>query len=198
MSIGDILPDVLAECGIDRPSPSVIENTFEMRQIRAFMDTAGRDINRRAEWSLAQAEVSASDVSFIDLPDDFQEMAETGSVVVGSGEFSPARAVVAPELWQMLEREPSEQQFYHMRGGRIYFSPPIGGEGVTVRYVSKNWLIGKAAVENNDDETVFPEYLLQRAVIWRWRRQKGLKYDDELAEYEADLEAAIKADRGVA
>lgn len=196
--IGDILPEILAECGIDRTLPDVSSQTFEMRQIVALMNAAGRDINARAEWAKATAEVTGTSVSTIVLPTDFQEMAESGAVILGGYQHSPVRPVVSPEMWQMLQKFPSAQPYFHLREGAIHFIPAIGVNGVTVRYVSKNWLIGKSAVTDNADETVFPESLLSRSTIWRWKRQKGLPYDDILAEFESDLETAIRADRGVA
>lgn len=48
----------------------------------------------------------------------------------------------------------------------------------------------------DDDTTLFPERLLVKGVIWRWKRQKGLPYEDNLAEFEADLVQEINADRG--
>ena len=195
MTIGTLLPDVLAECGIDRASPQITEGTFEMRQVRSLMDTAGKDINRRAEWSKATASFDITNASSITLPADFQEMSDEGAVVLDSAYYSPARPVVSPELWQFLEKFPSEQIYYHLKGGSLFFSSPVTA---TVRYVSTFWIIGRDAINDNADVPVFPDSLLSRATIWRWKRQKGLPYDDILAEFEADLEAAIKADRGVA
>jgi hypothetical protein len=205
MTIGTILPGILAECGIDNVTPVVNDTSFEMRQILALMNAAGADINTRAEWTGTVAETSTTDISFppvgvpyVDLPADFQELAETGAVMLGGYDYKPVRPVVSPEMWQLLEKIPSTQPYYHLKNGRIYFLPRIDTNGVTIRYVSKNWLVGKALITSNDDVTVFPERLLTRATIWRWKRQKGLAYDDVLAEFEADLQTAINADRGLA
>lgn len=197
MTIGIILPGILAECGIDRTAPVITEDSFEMRQVLALMNAAGTDISTRAEWQRQAADVSGASVSSISLPSDFQEMAEDGAVILGDG--TPARRVVSPAMWQMLGSNPaSDVTFWHIKGGAILFSPAVGSGGVTVRYQTKNWLVGKSAITSNADEAVWPETLLTRATIWRWKRQKGLPYDDVLAEFEADLATAIKADRGVA
>ena len=50
--IGDILPGILAQCGLDRLSPDIGDNGFEMRQIRALMNAA-------PESELWQAQVQA-------------------------------------------------------------------------------------------------------------------------------------------
>lgn len=197
MTIATILPGVLAECGIDRIAPAIMEPSFEMRQVLALMNAAGVDISTRAEWQGQSADLSASSVASILLPADFQELAEDGAVILGSGD--PVRRVLSPAMWQLLTKNPSYDPHFHIRNGAILFSPAVASGGVTVRYQTKNWLAGgKSAITADTDQTVWPEHLLARGTIWRWKRQKGLPYDDLIAEFEADLSTAVKADRGVA
>ncbi len=196
--IGDILPEILAECNIDRASPAINDGTFEMRQITAFMNAAGREINTRVEWARGAAAFTVENVTSISLPADWQELAETGAVTVGTYDYRPARLVKSPELWQLLQRLPSRQNYFRLEGPSIVFSPPIGPTGATVRYQSKNWLVGKDGVTLNSDVAIFPERLLARATIYRWKRAKGLPYEDLMGEFEADLATAAKADRGLA
>lgn len=195
--IGDILPDILAECGLDRASPDIGENIFEMRQIRSLMNVAGRDINTRVEWSRAQGSFGVTSADFGALPVDFQRMANAGAVIFDGNDHIPVRPCVSPELWQLLEKFPPEQPYYLLRDGRIYFTVDTGAEGALVRYVSANWVSGTDAVASNADVTIFPERLLAKGTVWRWKRQKGLPYDDLMAEFEADMESAARSDRGI-
>ena len=129
----------------------------------------------------------------------FQEMAEGGAVVLNKTSYRPVRPVVDPTMWQFLTVRQSGQTFYHIKSGAVHFAPEIDEDGATLRYVSRYWLEGdKEAVTSNEDVPVFPAPLLASGTVWRWKRQKGLPYQDLLAEFEADLEAAIKADRGAA
>ena len=193
----DILPEILAECNIDRAAPVISDGSFEMRQITALLNAAGREINTRNEWARGAVSFTAASVASVALPADFQELAETGPVMVGTG-YNPARLVTSPELWQLLSRTPSAQNYFRLEGGNILFAPAIGAGGVTIRYQSKNWLGTKDAVTANTDTAIFPERLLARAVIYRWKRSKGLPYEDLMAEFEADLETAANADKGLA
>lgn len=195
MSIGTILPDIMAECGLSAVSPLINDPSFEMRQIKAFMQAAGDEIARRAEWSKLSKIVYGSNASAIALGDDFARLSEANPVMRGGG-HRPVRVVTAPAMWQMLEAKPSAQYYCHIRSGTILFSPAIGPEGVTVRYQSRHWLGGTETITSNDHIPAFPERLLARGTIWRFRRQKGVAYDDILAEFEADLAAEIAADRG--
>ncbi len=192
--IGDILPEILAECGLDVSDPQIGSADFQMRQFAALVNAAGRDINSRAEWSKSRKQTDLGPGSIFNLPNDFQEMASTGAVTIGG---KPARAVPSTEMWQLLKAKPSAQPYYHLEGGQIHFSPAI--TLADIQYISKGWLEnGSISATDNADIPVFPDELLKRGVIWRWRRQKGLPFDDLIAEFEADLEVAIKADRGVA
>lgn len=199
MTIETILPSILTECGIDVVSPQINASDYQMRQILEVMNAAGRDIASRTEWAkMSKTLTVAASVSEVAVPADFQEMAEGGAVVTGGSTFSPIRPVISPSMWQMLSKTASSQPYYHLDGGNIKFSPATPTDGASVRYVSKNWLSGdKSAVTANTDVTLFPENLLARGTIYRWKRQKGLPFDDLMAEFEADLETAIKADRGV-
>lgn len=194
VSIGTLLPEVLAECGIDRVSPTINESTPEMRQMRALMDAAGRDINARAEWSRGLKTLTLTAVADAALPVDFHRMTEGGAVVTGDEDHTPVLPVVSPQMWQLMQKAPPEQLFYHLDAGRIYFTDTV--VTVTVRYLSTYWLGTLASIASNDNVPIFPERLLTRGTIWRWKRQKGLPYDDVMAEFEADLEHEIRADRG--
>jgi len=196
MSIGDILPGILAECGLDVLAPDISSSDFQMRQIRALIDAAGKDISTRAQWagSLNYDTIPASATAYA-LPGDFQEMANGGAILqVTSG--LPIRPITDTTVWQFLVSNPSDALYYHIFQNGVLFSSEIPAGGATFYYVSKNWLGNKAAVTDNADQPVFSEDLLARGVVWRWRRQKGLDYEDLMAEFESDLDAAILADRG--
>jgi hypothetical protein len=91
--------------------------------------------------------------------------------------------------------------YYAMTGGVLAFSRALAGETVEARYVSRNWLANgvtrRERIGADADVALFPERLLTKGVIWRWRKEKGQQYQDHLAEFEADLAAEVAADRGV-
>lgn len=190
--IDDFLQDALAECGIDAETADIGGTDFQMRQFRAVMNAAGEDIAKRFEWSGLISEFTAlSGVTEANLPNDYQELTERGAVIISGAH---ARNVTSPSLWQLIQANPSSVPHFHIYGGKIYFSPALTSNA-SIRYVSKNWLGDKSAITTGSDAPVFPEYLLKRGTVYRWRRQKSLPFDDLMAEFEADLETAIKADR---
>lgn len=197
MTAETILNSVLLEIGLDYTNPQLSSSDFTLRQIRQFMNAAGKDIAGRAEWSrLYKSETVPGGVDSHPLPSDFKEMAEAGAVRLNKAGFSPVLPVAAPEMWVLLKQRPSSQPYYHLTDGTVAFSPVLDADGAVFRYVSRNWVEGKAEIAQNGDNLLIPERLVEKGTIWRWRRQKGLPFDDLLAEFEADLIAEIKADRG--
>lgn len=192
--ISDILQDVLAECGIEDSSADIGGTDFQMVQMRAIMNAAGEDIAKRFEWSkMVKTLTVFSGNSTAVMPSDFQEMSEQGAVYIAGVGF--ARQVVSEAMWQLISASPSTKTHFRVSGGNIDFSPALTANA-SVRYVSKNWLDGdKSAITQGADDPLFPIHLLKRGTIYRFNRQKNLPYDDQMAEFEADLTTAINADR---
>lgn len=199
MSIETILPWVISECGLDVTAPDIASQDFQMRQVAALMNAAGKDINTRVEWGDAKKyEIIPGDSATFALPVDWQRMAGSGAISLEKNEYTPVRPVTDPTMWQFLRRDPSATQMYYLVDrDQVNFSSTLDSDGAVMHYISTYWLDGnKDAITNNEDETIFPEELLARGTIWRWKRQKGLEFQDLMAEFEADLQTAINADRG--
>jgi len=196
MTAESVLTNVLLEIGLDNASAQLTSNDYEIRQIKAFMNAAGKDVSRRAEWYHLVKELTvAGSVGDVDLPDDFQMLTEQNAVRLNKTGFHQVRPAAGPEVWGLLSARPSTQPYYHLHAGKILFSPALDTDGAKVRYVSRHWVEGKEEITQNGDNLLVPERLIEKGAIWRWKRQKGLPYDDMLAEFEADLIGEIKADR---
>lgn len=159
---------------------------------------AGDEISRRVDWraTLTTFTVPASGSPF---PNDYQRLIPGGSVRAADGTF--IRPVTNSAQWAFLTQYPSAQPFYFLQGATILMAPASAGVGAVMDYVSANWIKGvtgnKATYSADDDTALFPERLLVKNIIWRWRRLKGLSFNDHLTEFEADLVQEINADRGV-
>lgn len=162
-----------------------------------FTQEAGEEIGRRGDWN-RMLKTATVDGSPYPLPEDFQRLVNGGGIALVGGDF--ARPVMNAGEWSVIKTVPSSRTFFYMRDGRVEFSPVASNEGAVMNYVSKNWLLDgndeRATITSDDNKTLIPERLLTKGVIWRWRRQKGLSYEDQLAEFEADLAMELAADRG--
>jgi hypothetical protein len=197
MTAENVLANVLLEIRLDNTSAQLTSNAYEIRQIRAFMNAAGKDVSRRAEWyRLVKEWTVAGNVSEASLPGDFQMLTEQNAVRLNKTGSHQVRPAAGPEVWELLSARPSTQPYYHVHAGTILFAPALDADGAKVRYVSRHWVEDSQEITQNGDTLLVPERLIEKGTIWRWKRQKGLPYDDVLAEFEADLIGEIKADRG--
>jgi len=184
----------------------VTSTDWDIAQIVEFMEQAGEDIAKRAEWSsLYSSDTVSGSVSSHSLPSDFQEFGEKGGVYLNKteGTYTPVRPCTDPTLWDFLVQRPSSQLYYMLRGDTLEFSDALDSDGAKFTYISSDWVsldgggTGTAIAANADTFRV-PERLVHLGAAWRWLREKGMPYDDYVAEFEADLAQEIKADRGAA
>lgn len=162
-----------------------------------FAQEAGEEIARRVDWEKTLKSATAPSSPFA-LPEIFQRLISGGAVITATGEF--ARPVLNGGEWTIINQVPTVQPYFFIRGGNILFAPASSGTGAVIEFVSKNWIKAgsdeKAAFTADDNTLLFPERLLTMGLIWRWKRQKGLGYEDQLSEFEAALAFEIAADRG--
>ncbi|MDW9786795.1 hypothetical protein GOB29_19650 [Sinorhizobium meliloti] len=164
----------------------------------ALAQEAGDEIARRADWQKTLKFHTAA-ASPENLPTDFQRLTPGGSVRKSDGTF--VRPITNSGQWAVIVGIPSTTPYFFIKGGQVLFSPASAAVGAVIDYVSNNWILNdpdgpKPTFAADDDTTLFPERLLVKGIIWRWKRQKGLAYEDNLAEFEADLAQEINADRG--
>lgn len=162
-----------------------------------FAQEAGEEIARRVDWEKTLKTATAPSSPFA-LPEEFQRLISGGAISTAAGEF--VRPVLNGSEWTVIQQVPSTQPYFFIRGGNILFAPADAGAGANIEYVSKNWILAgsdeKSTFTADDNTLLFPERLLTMGMIWRWKRQKGLSYEDQLAEFEAALAFEIAADRG--
>ncbi|PWE57133.1 hypothetical protein DEM27_05695 [Metarhizobium album] len=157
----------------------------------------GDEISRRVDWS-SMLKTAAFAVSPAPIPNDYQRLIPGGGINTSAGE--PIRPVTNGSQWAVLARVGTAQPYFFEGYTTFSFLPASVGVGAQLLYVSRNWIKSGTSEKDDfggdDDQILFPERLLEKNIAWRWKRQQGLVYDDNLAEFEADLVQEIKADRG--
>lgn len=205
MSAIDVLNSVLDEIGISKSSPELSnEVDKDIIEIRNFMNLAGQEITRRADFSALYVDVGTGGNIFqYNLPLSFLRLPSKGGTVKLNkvGVFTPVVPVVEDSAWQLVGIRPSADLFYyHLSNRKILFSTTLDSDGAIVRYISKYWVNNAASgsdiISDNGDTLLVPEQLVQKGTVWRWLRKKGLPYQDNLAEFEADLDTELKSNRG--
>lgn len=195
MTIRQIADQVLPEIGLDVTNFDATDTDFQTRQIVALLNSTGQDINKRVEWTEAdRSSTIPGSVNSFDLPSDLQRIKV---VTLNKSVNTPVRPAESDATWKFVQDENPAQKYYFVRRGTIKFQSNLDTDGATMRYVSTYWLGDRETINDNTNEPIFDGQLVVRGAVWRWRRQKGLPYEDLMAEFEADLEAAALADKGV-
>lgn len=197
MSIISAINAVCDVVSLDR-FDTVVGNTDPNAQtMLEFAQEAGEEIARRGDWSRMDKTAAVTNNPF-PLPEDFQRLAVGGAVLLPSGVF--ARQVSNESVWRVVRNSASEVPFFYLTGSRAVFSPTGSSVSAQFFYLSKNWLKDgsneRSTITKDDNVTQFPDRVLTKGIIWRWRRQKGLSFDDQMAEFEADFALELAADRG--
>ena len=166
--------------------------------VLAMGNAAGQEIARRADWQdMLQTSSIAS--SPHNLPSDFQRVAAGGAIRTSAG--APVRPVTDAGHWSVILTVPSTTAWFFLKGGQVLFSPSSAAVSATMDYYSTKWVQGSSstlsAIDADDNTFLFPYRLMVKNLVWRWRRRNGLAYDDQLAEFEADLAQEIAANGGV-
>lgn len=195
MTIKDVINNVCDVISRDRFD--TVYSNEDAQVLMRLAKAGGDEIARRVDWSkmLKSATLGGSPAP---IPADFQRLIPGAGVTTAAGDM--VRPVTNGAQWAVLSRVATTQPYFFEGNGVFTFQPASAGSGAQILYISKNWVKSgsteKDTFSSDGDELVFPERLLEKNIIWRWRRNKGLVYDDNLAEFEADLVQEIKADRG--
>ena len=142
-SARDVYKEILASIAVGVEAPSVLSSDLTEKNIVAFMNRAGRDVARKAEWPdlMTRVEIARQDagdfpgVSRYVLPADFNAMA-TGGGVSDPESSKVYRPVVNLSIWTYAAE--SDTGTFFISDGFIY----TGGNAsnIALIYNSSDWV----------------------------------------------------------
>ena len=201
MSLITATNEVADLVSLDRFSSVAGSGGDDAKTMLAIAQQAGEEIAHRVDWNKLVKQANISAVPYT-LPEDYHRPVPGSLIVTALGVF--VRPVTNSGEWSVLARVGSTQPYYYRTEGTIDVVPTSAAAGATLNYVSGNFVAKVSGTDytgtfaSDDDTPVFTEDLLVKNMVWRWKRQKGLDYTDDLSEFEAILASEIKADRGIA
>ena len=143
------------KCGIDVQSPNINDASFQMRQIAALMNAAGRISMppRRMVEGGCSVHVFGRQLfrSSIRFSADGRSRRGCGWIE----RLFPARPVTSPELADARKSSFCTAILPVARGKICTFHQPLTGTVTIPRYVSRNWLVGRDKINSNADVPVF-------------------------------------------
>lgn len=166
----------------------------------------GYELSRRAQWSALRKEhtfttLAADSQGAASIPDDYSfYVMETFFDRTQRREvFGP----MSPAEWQTYKSRlivPSDPHFIE-RGSELLMAPEqAAGHLMAYEYISTNWARSASGDEqseflaDNDTHIWKSDEILKRGVIWRWKKQKSLNYEDERENYERMVADEIMRD----
>jgi hypothetical protein len=200
MSLISAVNEVADLVSLDRFSAVAGSGSDDAKTMLAMAQQAGEEIAHRVDWQKLVRKATIAGVPYT-MPADYHRPVPGAAIVTALGVF--VRPITNTGEWATLSRVGSSQPYFYRSGGTINVIPTSAAENATLNYVSGNFVVKvsgtdfRPAFESDDDRPVFNEDLLVRNMVWRWKRQKGLDYVDDLAEFEAMLTSEIKADRAI-
>ena len=191
MTLLTIAQGLANDVGLAVPGQVVGSSNRSMNEVLSFANAAGEELARRVDWmqlsASAQLPISSSGPNAAHaLPSGFSRLVPGVAVTNSGGEI--VRPLSRAE-WGTLTPVEGVPRYFLLQENTVTLWPYLSAvDTVTVWYQSDAWCSnGTDAWSADDDTSLIDEDLFLKALIVRWRRQKGMEYADQEAEYEAAL-----------
>lgn len=178
--------------------PVSVYGSSDRRWIEALemANEAGEELIRRVDWSALSASTTLTGTGAQvahSLPDDFDRLQR--GVTVKHAATGAVRPLTRHE-WNTLTAVEGDPRYFLLENDTITLWPYLAnGDTVKVYYQSNQWVGSETSYMSDDAEADIDENLLTMGLVARWRRQKGMPYQDFEAEYEAALQDYAGFDR---
>lgn len=211
MSLLSICQQVSREASLYVPA-TIVNNTDETAvRLLAIAQTEGRHLSRRHDWSVLQREhtfTTVNGTASYDLPSDFRSILD--GTIWNRTQYDEVRGGLSPAEWQHWKSSQLGNTTYRDRYRikpdsntlKFYIDPtPTAAEDYVFEYISDAWCqssggAAQTAWAADTDTGILDEYLMERGILWRYKRELGHDYADERQEYEREVARAFGRDGG--
>lgn len=196
MTLLEICEALAKNVGLAVPTTIVGSNDRNAVEMLQLANETGLELAERVDWGALTATATfagtGANAAFA-LPSAW--MRPTGVAGVRySG--TAIRPLTGSEYWGLTPAA-GAPRYYHILGRTVKFYPyPSVGMTVTARYQSNEWASSGQQFTSDDATPLVPDDLMVKGLIVRWRRQKGMEYADQEAEYEASLKTYASFEDG--
>ncbi|MDF9301609.1 hypothetical protein P5P81_03295 [Tritonibacter mobilis] len=201
----EIVRSAAPAIGLERPGVlfgSTSRTEIELQ--RAVIEAADM-VLRAHDWrKLMKISTSTGDGSETEfaLPSDFLRMPKDADVWSSRTQSPLSR--ISPEDWLQMDVGIGDFSYgaWTLFGGNMVFRPALStGETARYWYVSKEVVQGtdgarKERFSDDDDLFVLDDRVLELALIYQWRKDKGLDYAEEMQAADAALSREVESDKG--
>lgn len=186
--------------------PSTVFGTTDdqVQQILALLEEEGTDLSGRGDWEslifeathTSLAAESQGDITSI-ATNNFRHFKD--GTAWDRTENLPLN-VIDGQDWQAEKgfSTTSPRFRIRIRGGELLSTPtPPAGNTWAFEYVSWNWILDndgstyKQYFTEDTDTMLLPEPILLAGLRWRWKKEKGLDYEEDFNTYELMVKDAL-------
>jgi hypothetical protein len=179
-------------------------------QLRALLEEEGDDLSKRGSWEGLTAEATFSTLANEDQG-SIVSLTSSGyrnlkdQTIWSRARHLPVAGPMDARQWQAMKAIFVNGPYYRyrIRAGRFLVNPiPPAGEAWAFEWVTNHWILDadgtttKSAFTADTDTMRIPESLLLMGLRWRWKKEKGLEYAEDMRTYEAQVSDALSRDGG--
>lgn len=188
MSLLTIAQGLALNVGMVKPDQVIGAPGREWAEVLQLANETGEELARRVQWGDLTRTAQIGGFGRVDLPEDFDRLVDGVCVRANGRTVRP----LSRAEWNDLPASEGQPRYFLLEDTAIRLWPE--GEA-TVIYQSRAWIDAGTAVFTADSQSpLMDEALFLKGLIVRWRRQKGMSYQDEEAEYESTLADYARAD----
>jgi len=203
MTILSIVQGAALRCNLKVPIQAVSSTDENILQIVAFAEDTGRELVERADWNelKVKATVTGDGVSSLfTLPSDWMRLCPSdkspvGALVSLARPTIPLRGPVNDEALNQIKALTAFPAYpvWRIINRNLEIWPALAsGEVVSFWYFTRAWVISPQNVQStrftsDTDASLIDEDLIMKGAIWKWKRAKGLDYQEEYSTYEREF-----------
>ena len=188
MTLLTICNKLAENVGLETTQQVISSPKREWAEAVTMSNAVGDELARRVDFGALRKTMTLTgpDVTYT-LPDEFSRIIPGIGVTYGAGIIRP----LTHAEWASLEPMVGSPRYFTLEGRSLRLWPYLPtGQAALMRYQSRFWCSnGGAEWVSDTDTSLIDEGLMVKGLIVRWRRQKGMPFEDYEAEYEADLAA---------
>jgi hypothetical protein len=182
----------------------------QVGQVLTLLEEEGTDLSKRAPWQQLTFEALHTTVANEDqgaITDIASQCFRhiKNQTIWDRTTHLPVAGPMDAQDWQAMKGLVSTGPRYRfrLRGGHLLVNPvPPAGNVWAFEYLSKHWIVDQNLVTTKQyftsdyDLVLLPDDLLLMGLRWRWKREKGLDYAEDLRTYEMQLKDEMGWDGG--
>lgn len=206
MTVLSVARDAALVIGLDQPDTLMSSTDREYQELARLARDTAYLIATQFDWQrlqVIQTYTGDGVAEAFDLPADYDRMVE-GAQMWSSRWIWAFNHIANPDEW--LEMLTVPYTFINgnwiIYGGQFHYLPLMQAtETIKFWYVSKYLATAsngtaKETFTADDDTFRLPEKLLELGLIYQWRKNKGLPFDDAKADFDNEFGKQMKKDGG--